>query len=250
MKLILRNICRVIESVMYRDAKWPPGVEDPFPQPLVERLLGQFQNRFRGTSMATIPGGSYEVDYGSNRSDTIHLGDGNWIAFGNGGNDTIFGNDGTDILFGGKGNDTLVGNDGFNLLFGEKGNDTLIGGQHGNFLDGGDGKDLLVGGNGDDILAGGAGNDTLFGGHGVDTFVFASGGGRDVVMDFGDGDILQIQRNINGLHVADADDLLSRIHDDHQGNAVIDLGHGDSVTLMGIKAEDIHNNPDGYIKVH
>src|SRR5690242_13533646 len=28
---------------MYRDANWPPGVEDPFPQPLVERLLGQFQ---------------------------------------------------------------------------------------------------------------------------------------------------------------------------------------------------------------
>jgi Ca2+-binding RTX toxin-like protein len=200
--------------------------------------------------MATIPGGSYEVDYGSNRSDAIHLGDGNWIAFGNGGNDTIFGNGGTDILFGGKGNDTLVGNDGFNLLFGEKGNDTLIGGQHGNFLDGGDGKDLLIGGNGDDTLAGGAGNDTLFGGHGLDTFVFASGGGRDVVMDFEDGDILQIQRNINGLHVTDASDLMSRIHNDRDGNAVIDLGRGDSITLVDVSADDVKADPNSYIKIH
>ena len=200
--------------------------------------------------MATIPGGSYEVDYGSNRSDVIHLGDGNWIAFGNGGNDTIFGNDGTDILFGGKGNDTLVGNDGYNLLFGEKGNDTLIGGQHGNFLDGGAGNDTVIGGNGDDILAGGAGKDTLFGGHGNDTFVFASGGGRDVVMDFEDGDILQIQRNINGLHITNAADLLCRIHNDRDGNAVIDLGRGDSVTLVDVSADDVKADPNSYIKIH
>lgn len=200
--------------------------------------------------MATIPGGSYEVDYGSNRSDVFHLGDGNWIAFGNGGNDTIFGNGGTDILFGGKGNDTLVGNDGFNLLFGEHGNDTLIGGQQGNFLDGGAGNDLLIGGNGDDTLAGGAGNDTLFGGDGVDTFVFASGGGRDVVMDFEDGDILQIQRNINGLHITDASDLMNRIHSDRDGNAVIDLGRGDSITLVDVSADDVKADPNSYIKIH
>jgi Ca2+-binding RTX toxin-like protein len=199
--------------------------------------------------MATIPGGSYDVDFGSNRSDVIHLGDGNWIAFGQGGNDTIFGNDGTDIVFGGKGNDTLVGNDGFNLLFGDKGNDTLVGGQDGNFLDGGAGKDTLIGGNGDDTLSGGAGNDTLFGGHGNDAFVFSSGGGRDLVMDFQDGDILQIQRNINGLHVHDASDLMCRIHSDRDGNAVIDLGHGDSITLVDVDADDVKADPNSFIKI-
>jgi Ca2+-binding RTX toxin-like protein len=209
------------------------------------------------------------VDFGSNRNDFIHhLGDGNWITFGRNGNDTVVGSDGTDIMFGGKGNDTLVGNDGtdimfggkgsdtlvgndgFNLLFGDKGNDTLIGGDHGNFLDGGAGKDTVIGGDGNDILAGGAGKDMLFGGDGHDTFVFSSGGGRDLVMDFQDGDILQIQRNINGLHVHDAADLMCRIHSDRDGNAVIDLGHGDSITLVDVSADDVKADPNSFIKIH
>jgi len=33
------------------------------------------------------------------------------------------------------------------------------------------------------------------------------------------------------------------------GNAVIDLGNGDSVTLVGIKAEDVRANPTGYIVI-
>ena len=41
--------------------------------------------------------------------------------------------------------------------------------------------------------------------------MFGSGGGRDVVMDFKEGDVLEIQRNINGLRIHDADDLMSRI---------------------------------------
>lgn len=199
--------------------------------------------------MATIPGGSYEVDYGSNRGDSIFHGDGNWITFGRGGNDTIFGSDGTDIMFGGKGNDTLIGNDGFNLLFGDKGNDTLFGGQDGNFLDGGKGKDTLIGGNEDDTLSGGADKDTLFGGGGEDTFVFTSGGGRDLVMDFQDGDILQIQRNINGLHIKNATDLACRVHSDRDGNAVIDLGRGDSITLVDVSADDVKADPNSFIKI-
>ncbi len=90
----------------------------------------------------------------------------------------------------------------------------------------------------------------MISGSGNDTFVFGSGGGRDVVMNFHDGDILQVQRNINDLHVHSASDLVSRIHSDADGNAVIDFGHGDNVTLVGVKAEDIHHDPSGFIKVH
>jgi Ca2+-binding RTX toxin-like protein len=200
--------------------------------------------------MATIPGGSYDVEFGSNRSDHMVLGDGNWIAFGQDGNDSIFGGDGNNVIFGGKGNDTVLGGDGFNLLFGEKGNDTLIGGQHGNYLDGGAGKDTLIGGAEDDLLAGGADKDVLFGGKGHDTFVFSSGGGRDLVMDFQDGDVIEIQRNINGLRIHDADDLLNRVHSDHDGNAVIDLGRGDSITLVNVSADDVHADPDSFFKIH
>ncbi len=199
--------------------------------------------------MATIPGGSYDFEFGTNRGDNRVLGEGNWIAFGQKGNDLIFGGDGNNILFGGKGNDTLVGGEGYNLLFGDKGNDTLFGGQSGNFLDGGQGKDLLIGGLEDDVLAGGADKDTLFGGGGNDTFVSSSGGGKDLVMDFQDGDILEIQRNINGLRIDSPDDLLCRIHEDRDGNAVIDLGRGDSITLVNVSADDVKDDPDSFIKI-
>jgi hypothetical protein len=80
--------------------------------------------------------------------------------------------------------------------------------------------------------------------------VFASGGGRDVVMNFHDGDILEIQRNINGLHVNSAADLVHRVTSDADGNAVINLGHGDSITLVDVKAEDLHHDPSSFIKIH
>ncbi|HEX6929673.1 MAG TPA: calcium-binding protein [Gammaproteobacteria bacterium] len=200
--------------------------------------------------MATIPGGSYDIDFGTHKGDVLFHADGNWIAFGLKGNDVMIGGDGTDIMFGGDGKDTLVGNDGFNLLFGDKGDDVLIGGDSGNFLDGSKGKDTLIGGASDDILIGGEGKDTLYGGDGNDTFVFTSGGGRDIVMDFQEGDVLEIQRNINGLRIHDAEDLLCRIHNDHDGNAVIDLGRGDSITLVNVSAEDIHSDPDSFIRIH
>ena len=42
----------------------------------------------------------------------------------------------------------------------------------------------LTGGGGNDALAGGGGDDVLTGGTGRDTFVFAKGGGHDVITDF------------------------------------------------------------------
>ena len=66
---------------------------------------------------------------------------------------------------------------------------------------------------------------------------------------FATGDMLQIAKNINGLHIASAEDVAARVHSDHDGNAVVDLGHGDTVTLVGIKAEDVHHDPHGFFKV-
>ena len=42
------------------------------------------------------------------------------------------------------------------------------------------------------MLDGGAGRDVLTGGAGRDVFVFAAGGGRDRVTDFGAGDVLDL----------------------------------------------------------
>ncbi|PZW46118.1 Ca2+-binding RTX toxin-like protein [Pseudomonas sp. URMO17WK12:I2] len=64
------------------------------------------------------------------------------------------------------------------LMQGFNGNDQLFGGA---------GNDRLEGGNGNDTLNGGAGNDALVGGRGDDTYVFAAGGGQDVIDNIGGG---------------------------------------------------------------
>ena len=80
-------------------------------------------------------------------------------------------------------------------------------------------------------------------------FVFNGGGGQDVVLDFEPGsDLLQIAANINGLEVSTASDLAANVSS-VDGNTVIDLGNGDSVTLVGVDASDVQDNPDSYIVV-
>ena len=75
------------------------------------------------------------------------------------------------------------------------------------------------------------------------------GGGQDVVMDFNKGeDILLVSRNINGLHVTSAADLASRVVD-AGGHAVIDLGNGDTITLMNVSAHDIQQNPQVFFAI-
>ena len=67
-------------------------------------------------------------------------------------------------------------------------------------------------------------------------------------MGFHQGDMLQIQQNINGTAISSADDVAAHVQD-HGGNAVITLGN-ETITLVGVRAEDIHNNPSGYFTVH
>lgn len=83
-----------------------------------------------------------------------------------------------DVLLGG-GADLYRGRSGTLLgeLRGGAGNDTLIGGV---------GDDSLFGETGNDRLGGGAGDNLLSGGAGTDVFVFARGGGADVVTDYTD----------------------------------------------------------------
>lgn len=69
---------------------------------------------------------------------------------------------------------------------------TITGDVVDNKLTGGKGKDLISGGDGDDVLNGGKGNDTLWGGSGNDTFIFNTGGGNDMIMDYEQGDMLKI----------------------------------------------------------
>ena len=178
----------------------------------------------------------------------IIVGSGSTYVNASGGHDIIFGGAGSDTLIAAGSGNLLHAGSGTTELQGLAGNDTLIGGAGQDTIQAGAGKALLIGGTGNTILAAGTGNDTLVGGSGHDAFVFSSHGGKDVVMNFHDGDILQIEKNINGLHVTTAADLLSHVHDDG-GNAVITLG-SETITLIGVKADDIHHNPSGYFTIH
>ncbi|MGZ8409007.1 MAG: calcium-binding protein, partial [Hyphomicrobium sp.] len=80
-------------------------------------------------------------------------------------------------------------------------------------------------------------------------FVFHGGGGNDVILDFQKGiDVLQVAKNINGLQVESAKDVAVLATSDN-GSAVIDFGNGDSITLLGVAAEDIHDDPSKFILV-
>lgn len=134
------------------------------------------------------------------------------------------------MLAAGAGDDELMGGAGADKLFGEAGHDELFGGA------------------GADTLSGGAGDDELSGGQGNDLFLFNGGGGNDVVMDLEDGDLVRIAKNINGSGITSASQLADRIADDG-GDAVLDLGHGDTITLVGVSADDVQADPSRFFLV-
>ena len=125
------------------------------------------------------------------------------------------------------------------MIIGGDGDDTVFAGQDNDTISGGSGNDLLQGNKNDDLLIGGSGNDTLAGGDGLDTFRFSSDSGNDVITDdffrllF---DKIEVKTNINETGVSSGSDMLSRISDDDGGQAVIDLGDGNTITFQGVSA--------------
>lgn len=194
-------------------------------------------------------GNQSDALYGEQGDDNIFGDDGNDIAYGGVGNDFLDGGTGNDFLYGGAGRDTLkggAGNDflkganGDDVLNGGAGNDKLYGGAGHDKLSGGGGNDELFGnrgndslsgGSGKDVLDGGLGDDELSGGLGVDTFVFRKKEGDDIIRGFEAGrDIIQLNgQTYTALENAD-------------GDTVLELSGGGSVTLLGIALEDVQSD--------
>jgi hypothetical protein len=104
----------------------------------------------------------------------------------------------------------------------------LTGNDHTTTIQGNAGANVLTGGAGNETISGFGGNDTLFGGGGNDIFVFASGTGQDTVGDFVSGsDKLDLSAFFSSFAQVQA-----AAHD-VGGNAVLDLGGGNNVTLSG-----------------
>lgn len=170
----------------------------------------------------TLYGGTGN-DYiqGGKNNDLLNGDDGNDSILGNNDNDYLYGNNGDDFIWGGTGNDVMNGNAGNDVLYGEDGNDVIRGGKDNDTVDGGAGNDSLYGDIGNDYLTGGAGNDR---------FYFDLLAGDDTVFDFEKGiDVLNIASSV--YHAVN--DVLA--HTTYNGgNAIVDLGSGNSITVIGI----------------
>jgi serralysin len=176
-------------------------------------------------------------------ADTMYGGGGADLMYGNGGADSLSGggsavdpNDAADTVYGGGGADTILGNGGSDFLFG--GGSAVDPNDAGDVIYGGRGNDSILGNGGADTVYGGEDNDTMHAGVGNDIYAFGSGSGADVVLLFegagaASGDMFSIAAHINNLAIDDATDMLSRITYS-AGNALIDLGEGNSITVMSV----------------
>jgi Ca2+-binding RTX toxin-like protein len=103
--------------------------------------------------------------------------------------------------------------------------------------------DRINGRRGDDFIDGGAGNDRLSGGKdGDDLFVFGDGEGNDTISDFvagaGSEDRIDLAAVTLLNNFADVQANVSQVG----LNAVIDLGGGNALTLIGVDMLTLHQD--------
>jgi Ca2+-binding RTX toxin-like protein len=152
-----------------------------------------------------------------------------------------------DIFRGDDNANVIVGLGGDDILYGGGGNDLLVGGR-GNEVDqevnGGlfGGNDFLSGGDGDDELLGGLGADTLTGGAGNDTFVYADGGGADIITDFVAGAGSPDRIDLTGVSsVHSLADILA-VATQTGANTVISFGSGNTITLQNVTLSNLSDD--------
>lgn len=167
---------------------------------------------------------------GGQGDDVIYGKSGHDTMTGNAGDDHLYGNSGQDQLRGGSGADYLAGGQSTDTLYGGDGNDTLHGNNGADTLYGQDDNDTLYGDAGADYLDGGAGDDNLWGGKSTDTFVFSEG--QDRIFDFALGvDSLVIDSDLGVDTVVD----VLALADDSTADVVIDFGDDNILTLEAIE---------------
>ncbi|MEM9669167.1 MAG: CHRD domain-containing protein [Pseudomonadota bacterium] len=174
-------------------------------------------------------------------------------------NDRIFGNNEVNVLDGGAGDDVFHSFAGADFVNGGEGTDTVLFSAGGavtidlddngngiasvgdtltsieNITGSAAGDDTISGNAGVNVLNGNGGNDTLTGEGGADVFIETDGSGADTITDFVvDEDVIDVAGH--GLTAAEA---LALAVDNADGNAFIDFGDGDTLTLTGVAAADL-----------
>jgi Ca2+-binding RTX toxin-like protein len=222
---------------------------------------------------------SYSLVGMSNIETLMLTGSGYINATGNAEHNILIGNAGSNVLDGGGGGDTLQGGAGNDVYYVRNGADVIVegtgegtadtvlatvsytltaaaqverlaaadanattainltGNDFSHTIQGNNGANTLTGGTGADTLFGYGGSDSLFGGAGADKFVFAHGTGQDTIGDFVAG---TDKIDLTAIGFASYQDVINATHD-VGGNAVIDLGNGDQVTLTGVTTAQLHS---------
>ena len=108
----------------------------------------------------------------------------------------------------------------------------------------GNGNDnSIVGGDGDDTLNGGKGNDTLTGGAGADVFIYANGGGNDVITDYVESvDVLKLTSGVIKSSSIDGSDVILNVG---SGNVKIINGKDKNITVidsLGKRTSEIYKD--------
>jgi Ca2+-binding RTX toxin-like protein/uncharacterized protein affecting Mg2+/Co2+ transport len=230
-----------------------------------------YQNMGDGSTGVTVTftgvGQGFAIDTDGNTDtftgiEAIYGSAGNDVVTGGAGDEQVFGTNGNDVLDGGAGYDEInyganwpqlsgvtvdlaneTANDGnggtdtirnFESIYGSDYDDTLIGDAGNNSIGGGFG--------GNDTIDGGAGDDWLSGESGDDKFIFRTGDGTDVITDFqagaGSEDFIDFSAQASANNFADVQAAASQ-----QGaDTLIDLGGGDSVTLLGVDINNLHSD--------
>lgn len=177
--------------------------------------------------------------------------------------------DGNNVLGGGEGADVFtVAGDGNNTLYlgADDDNDTVtITGNGNNTIFGGAGEDgdgqndITISGNGDNTVFNGNGNDTvdvrgaegantLYGGAGNDEFIldsdtnatliFTAGNGNDELRGF-EADNADHKIDLSDLGFADANDVLDSLTEDGNGDAVLFVTAGQTITFDNVSIIDL-----------
>lgn len=126
--------------------------------------------------------------------------------------------------------------------------ETLTGGSGNDWIQGGCGDDVISGGDSDDFLDGEWGDDELTGGDGADTFTFWSDNWddiRDNVADlWGNDTITDFDPTADQIHFAGR--IIRGLRDltitEENGNTILTADWGDSVTLIGVSADQLSDD--------
>ncbi len=170
--------------------------------------------------------GNDDTLIGGTGDDILRGGSGNDNLFGNEDNDEIIGQGNNDTLSGGGGNDILRGGAGVDVIFGDDGNDTLSAGAGLDFLDSGAGDDLLIGG-ADGVL---------------DRFTYRMDDDSDRISGFEDNiDLVQLEQALWGGGLTAAE-VITNFGSNSGGNAILNFGGGDILQIDNITTSALEND--------